>query len=122
MRRPGSTSDTRIADNSVNQEFSFKDEDVTEQVADDAALYAQVQSDRDAREALGLMQRLDQNRRLCRTDDQISGPRETCGSIGACAQKPLARLAASISSLRRMLCTQVGQGLRLAKVPVSSSR
>ena len=92
MRRPGSTSDTRIADkdNSVNQEFSFKDEDVTEQVADDAALYAQVQSDRDAREALGLMQRLDQE-----AQETAQGQWEK--RLGAIADKVLAESGSGMS-------------------------
>ena len=46
-----------------NEKYSRKTEDVTQQVADDAALHAQIRSDRDAREALELLQRLDESAR-----------------------------------------------------------
>ena len=69
---------------------SRKDEDVTEQVADDAALYAQVQSDRDAREALGLMQRLDQE-----AQETAQGQWEK--RLGAIADKVLAESGSGMS-------------------------
>lgn len=47
----------------VNKKFSMKNDDVASDVEDDAALYAQVESDRDAKEALELLQRLDESAR-----------------------------------------------------------
>lgn len=50
-------------ENSVNKKFSMKNDDVASDVEDDAALYAQVQSDQDAREALEVLNRLDESAR-----------------------------------------------------------
>lgn len=50
-------------ENSVNKKFSMKNDDVAGDVEDDAALYAQVQSDTDAREALEVLNRLDESAR-----------------------------------------------------------
>lgn len=46
-----------------SERYNLKREDVAGDVEDDAALYAQVESDRDAREALELLQRLDESAR-----------------------------------------------------------
>lgn len=84
-----------IAQDESDVKHSRKAQDVTTQVEDDAALHAQVQSDEDAREALEMLQRLDEDARtLAKGAWQ---PR-----LGEIADKVLADTGSSMSKQQMM--------------------